>query len=277
MKKKIIYMISVLLILMFSLGPILWCVVISMTGESEMLKNTSSILPQTMIFDNYAEIFDSSSKAHQVFLNGLYNSLRISALTLIIAVPLTVVTGYALYRYNFKGKKFLINFLLLTTVIPVFATIIPVYNIFRNLDLLDSMFWTSIIYVSSIVPLNIWIVMNYFKQLPKEIYHAASLDGFNEKDLFFKIVMPLSKPTILTISLIIFLMSWKQYVIPIILMSSYDNRTITMVMSEFMTRYEIRYGIISACGILSILPPAICAIVFRKFLVENLASGAVKQ
>lgn len=277
MKKKIMYMISVLLILMFSLGPILWCVVISMTGESEMLKNTSSILPQTMIFDNYAEIFDSSSKAHQVFLNGLYNSLRISALTLIIAVPLTVVTGYALYRYNFKGKKFLINFLLLTTVIPVFATIIPVYNIFRNLDLLDSMFWTSIIYVSSIVPLNIWIVMNYFKQLPKEIYHAASLDGFNEKDLFFKIVIPLSKPTILTISLIIFLMSWKQYVIPIILMSSYDNRTITMVMSEFMTRYEIRYGIISACGILSILPPAICAIVFRKFLVENLASGAVKQ
>lgn len=277
MKKKIIYILSVLLILLFSLGPILWCIVISMTKETEMLKNTANILPSSLILDNYIEIFAPNSKSHQVFLNGLYNSLKISIITLIIGVPMTVITGYALERYEFKGKKIFINLLLLTTVIPVFATIIPVYNIFRNLDLLDSMFWTSVIYVSAFVPLNIWIMMNYFKQLPKELYQAASLDGFNERDIFLKVILPLSKPAILTISLIMFLMAWKQYVIPIILLSSYDNRTVTMVMSEFMTRYEIRYGIISACGVLSILPPAMVAIVFRKFLVENLTSGSVKQ
>ena len=277
MKKKILYTISTLLILIFTLGPILWCGIISMTGESEMLKNTANILPSRLILDNYMEIFDSSSKAHQVFLNGLYNSVKISVITLIISLPMTVVTGYALCRYDFRGKKLLINFLLLTTVIPVFATIIPVYNIFRNMDLLDSMFWTAIIYVSSIIPLNIWIVMNYFKQLPKELYHAASLDGFGEMDIFFKIILPISKSTVLTVALIMFLMSWKQYVIPIILMSSYNNRTVTMVMSEFMTRYEIRYGIISACGILSIIPPALCAVLFRKYLVENLTAGTVKQ
>ncbi|WP_304206275.1 carbohydrate ABC transporter permease [Peptostreptococcus russellii] len=275
-KNGLIYYLTVILIIIFSLGPIVWCFILSITPEGDLLKQGTNLIPNTIIWDNYKQIFDLSSQEHQTTFIGLSNSIKIAAITLAIGVPITVITGYALSIYDFRGKNIFVNLLLLTIVIPVFTTIIPVYNIFRNMNLLDSMFWTSVIYVSSALPLNTWIMMNYFKQMPKELWQAAAMDGFNRRQIFFKIILPLSIPTILTTSLIIFLMAWKQYIIPIILLSSYENRTMTMVMSEFMTRDMIKYGMISACGIIAIIPPAIAAMVFRKFLISNLTSGTIK-
>lgn len=275
-KNGLIYYLTVILIIIFSLGPIVWCFILSITPEGDLLKQGTNLIPNTIIWDNYKQIFDLSSQEHQTTFIGLSNSIKIAAITLAIGVPITVITGYALSIYDFRGKNIFVNLLLLTIVIPVFTTIIPVYNIFRNMNLLDSMFWTSVIYVSSALPLNTWIMMNYFKQMPKELWQAAAMDGFNRRQIFLKIILPLSIPTILTTSLIIFLMAWKQYIIPIILLSSYENRTMTMVMSEFMTRDMIKYGLISACGIIAIIPPAIAAMVFRKFLISNLTSGTIK-
>lgn len=275
-KNGLIYYLTVILIIIFSLGPIVWCFILSITPEGDLLKQGTNLIPNTIIWDNYKQIFDLSSQEHQTTFIGLSNSIKVAAITLAIGVPITVITGYALSIYDFRGKNIFVNLLLLTIVIPVFTTIIPVYNIFRNMNLLDSMFWTSVIYVSSALPLNTWIMMNYFKQMPKELWQAAAMDGFNRRQIFFKIILPLSIPTILTTSLIIFLMAWKQYIIPIILLSSYENRTMTMVMSEFMTRDMIKYGMISACGIIAIIPPAIAAMAFRKFLISNLTSGTIK-
>lgn len=279
MKKKnsALYYITVALIFIFSFGPIFWCFIISLTPESDMLKGSSGILPTTLILDNYKALIDISSSEHQAAFNGLFNSLQFSALTLIIGIPLTVITAYALAWYEFKFKKIFLNFLLLTIVIPVFTTIIPIYNIFINLNLLDSMAMTSVIYVSSFLPLNTWIMMNYIKQLPKELWQAAAMDGFSERQIFFKIVLPLISPILLTCTLIMFLMSWKQYIIPMILISSYDHKPLTMVMSEFMTRDAIRYGTIASVGILAILPPALAAVLFRKFLISGLTSGSLKN
>lgn len=274
---KILYYLAVIIIILFCLGPIFWCFVISLTPESEMLKMSSNILPNSIIFDNYKLLFDPNTSEHQTAFTGLYNSMRISLITLAIGIPISIITAYSLARYDFKFKKIFINLLLLTIVIPVFTTIIPVYNIFRNLNMIDSMFWTAIIYVSAFLPLNTWIIMNYIKELPKELWQAAAMDGFSEKQIFTKIVLPLSAPIIITTTLIMFLMAWKQYIIPTILISSYEYKPLTMVMSEFMTRYQINYGIIAGVGILSIIPPAIVAIIFRKFLISGLTSGSVKH
>ncbi|NLY08718.1 MAG: carbohydrate ABC transporter permease [Tissierellia bacterium] len=276
-KSNFLYIAAVVFIIVFSLGPILWSFVISVTPENEMLKASTSILPQEPMLDNYKSIFDTSTKEHQVAFKGLKNSLLMSGLTLIIGVPTSLITAYALARYDFKGKKMFVNLLLLTIVIPAFATLIPVYSIFRKLGLLDNVFWTSVIYLSSFLPLNTWIIMNYIKEIPKELWQAAAIDGFNERQIFFKIAVPICCPIILTSVLIMFIMSWKQYIIPMILISSHKHKMLTMVMSEFMTRDAIKYGIIAAVGIVSIIPPAIVAMIFRKFLVSGLTAGTVKQ
>ena len=275
-KNGIGYYFAAFLLIVFSLGPIVWAFIISITPEAELLNASTSLLPSSFTWERYAEIFDPTTSAHQTVLIGLTSSIKIAAITLLIGVPLTTISGYILSIYEFRGKKLFINLLLLTIVIPVFSTIIPIYNIFRNLNMLDSMFWTSVIYVSSVLPLNVWIMMNYFKQLPKELWQAAAIDGFTKTQTFFKVILPVAAPAVLTCALIIFLMAWKQYVIPSILLSSFDNRTITMIMSEFMTRDSIQYGMISAVGIIAIIPPAIVAVLFRKFLISNMAAGAVK-
>ncbi len=276
MKKNKLYYIYVLLLIIFCLSPIVWCLIISLTPESEMLKQSSAFLPSEIFTGNYALIFDTSTAEHQATFSSLLNSLKISAYTLLIGLPISTITAYTLARYDFKFKKLYTNILLLTIVIPVFCTIIPIYSMFKSMDLLDSMFWTSVIYVSAFIPLNTWIIMNYIKDLPKELWQAAALDGFTSRQTFFKIILPLSSPIITTSALIMFLMAWKQYVIPIILLSSYDNKPVTMIMSEFMARDFVKYGMVASVGILSIIPPALIAIIFRKFLISGLTSGTVK-
>lgn len=274
--KNFTYPLIVLLIVLFSLGPIFWCFIVSVTPESDMLQATVGILPDVTTFEHYEKIFDAASPEHATVMNGLVNSLKISAITLAIGVPISYLTAYALARFDFKFKKIYIRLLLLTVVIPVFTTIIPVYNIYRKFGILDNTFWNCVIYVSSFLPLNTWVTMNYIKEIPEELWQASKIDGFSEGQILTKIALPVSAPVILTTTLIMLLMSWKQYIIPMILLSSYDNKPLTMIMSEFMSRYAINYGIIAAVGIISIIPPALGALFFRKFLISGLTSGSVK-
>ncbi len=160
--------------------------------------------------------------------------------------------------------------------VPLFTTIIPIYAIFAQYGLLNSEFWISVIYITSMVPITIWIMIGYFRTIPKEIFEAAVLDGADEKRIFLNLVLPLSLPIIITSVLMMFIMSWNQYQIPMILSTSPDKKVVTMIMSDFMSRDGISYGIIAACGIIAVLPPALLAVLFRRFLVSGLSSGSVK-
>ena len=168
------------------------------------------------------------------------------------------------------------KFLMLTIVIPVFTTIIPIYSMFAEYGILDNFFWVSVIYVSSFIPITTWTMMNYFKSIPKELIESSAIEGCSESQIFFKIVIPLSTPILLTCILMVFIMSWNQFQIPLILISSHENKLVTMVLSEFISRNDVRYGVISASGIISLIIPAIVAVFFRKYLISGLMQGASK-
>lgn len=276
-KDKFIYYITVFFIILFSVGPIFWCFLISITPEGDLLKNNTRLLPETITFINYKNLFSIGSKESETLLNGLSNSMYLSFVTVLIGMPLSVITGYTLARYKFKYKNLIIGFILLTIVIPVFTTIIPIYSFFMEHSMLDSMFWTSVIFISAFIPLNIWIIMNYFRELPEDLWEAAAIEGANERQLFFQIALPLAMPIVLTSSLIIFLMSWKQYIIPMLLLSSHNNKVLTLIMSEFMTRDAVNYSVIAMSGIIVIIPPLLASMVFRKYLVSGLIAGSVKE
>ncbi|BBM35930.1 carbohydrate ABC transporter permease [Pseudoleptotrichia goodfellowii] len=276
-KDKFIYYITVFFIILFSVGPIFWCFLISITPEGDLLKNNTRLLPETITFINYKNLFSIGSKESETLLNGLSNSMYLSFVTVLIGMPLSVITGYTLARYKFKYKNLIIGFILLTIVIPVFTTIIPIYSFFMEHSMLDSMFWTSVIFISAFIPLNIWIIMNYFRELPEDLWEAAAIEGANERQLFFQIALPLAMPIVLTSSLIIFLMSWKQYIIPVLLLSSHNNKVLTLIMSEFMTRDAVNYSVIAMSGIIVIIPPLLASMVFRKYLVSGLTAGSVKE
>lgn len=273
--KKAGYILALLLVLLFILGPFVWTFVISITPDSAMFAPTTKLLPETVTFANYAELF-SGGRRGTVFFTGMYNSLRAVAVTLVIGIPIALLSAYALSRMEFPGRKLIKNMLLITMVIPVMATIIPLYRMFALHKLLDQTFWLSMVYVSSYLPMATWLISNYFASIPKELEEAAMIDGCGKMRGFFKIILPLSRPIILSSALIMFLNTWNQFQIPLILASSMKTKPMAIVVSEFMTKDSIQYGLIAAAGMLALIPPALTALLFRKYLVSGMMNGSVK-
>lgn len=264
-------------LLLLTLGPFLWAFIVSITPEYEMFTNTEHMLPETVVWSNYQNLF-SMTTSHSVRLfRGLKNSLTAAAVTLAVGVPLSLITAYTLTKLEFPGRRWFKNSLLITMVIPVFATIIPLFRIFVEQDLLDNQFWLSLVYVSSFLPMSTWLMSNYFATIPREILDAARVDGCGPIETFLRIVLPVSSPVILACALIMFLSAWNQFQIPLILASSLETKPVSIVTSEFMTKDSIQYGLTAAGGLIAIIPPAILALLFRKFLVNGMMGGASKE
>lgn len=274
--EKTVYVFAVIIFVVFSVGPILWCLIVSLTPENEMLKETANFFPTQLIFDNYKILLSAGTSQHETFFTALINSLKAVGITLTLGIPCCVMTAYSLSRFEFKGRKAIKTFLLITMMIPLFTTIIPLYKIFSSFGLLDNIFWLSMVYVSSFLPITTWLLCNYFESIPKELEHAALVDGCGNMKIFFKIILPISYPIIFACILIIFLLTWNQFQIPLILASSEATKPLSMIMAEFMTKDSIQYGITAAAGILAIVPPALVAIIFRKLLISGLTQGSVK-
>lgn len=187
-----------------------------------------------------------------------------------------MMSAYALSRMEFPGRKLIKNTLLITMVIPVMATIIPLYRMFSAGKLLDNIFWLSAVYVSSYLPMATWMITNYLSTIPKELEEAAKIDGCGEISAFVRVILPLSYPIVLSVSLIMFLNTWSQFQIPLILASSMETKPMAIVISEFVTKDSVEYGLIAAAGIVSLIPPALAAIIFRKYLISGMVNGSVK-
>lgn len=273
--KKLGYVIILLIFLLLVLGPFIWAFILSITPEYAMLAPNTELLPEIVTFDNYREIFEGGRKGELVLM-GIGNSLKAVGTTLLAGLPICMMSAYALSRMQFKGCKIIKNLLLITMVIPVMATIIPLFRMFVTAKLLDNVFWLSMVYVSSYLPMITWLMSNYFATIPKELEEAALIDGCGRMTAFLQIIVPTSYPIILSAALIMFLNTWNQFQIPLILASSLETKPVAIVVSEFMTKDSIQYGLTAAAGIVAVIPPAVTALVFRRFLISGMMRGSVK-
>ena len=273
--KRAGYFLATILFLIFTVGPFVWTFMISVTPDYAIFAPTSKMLPESITFANYVELF-SGSRRGNAFFKGMYNSMRAVGITLVIGIPIAMMSAYALSRMEFKGRKVIKNLFLITMVIPVMATIIPLYRMFAAGKMLDHIFWLSMVYVSSYLPMASWLISNYFATIPKELEEAAMIDGCGRGAAFFRIILPLSRPIILSVTLIMFLNTWSQFQIPLILASSMETKPMAIVVSEFMTKDSIQYGLIAAAGMTALIPPALTAMLFRKYLISGMTGGSVK-
>ena len=273
--KKAVFFVMTILFLLFTIGPFIWTFIIAITPQAALFLPTSDFLPEHITWSNFQNLF-SGSRRSITYFNGLKNSIKAVVLTISIGVPIAMMSAYALSRMEFRGRKIIKNALLITMVIPVMATIIPLYKMFAAGKMLDNMFWLCVIYVSSYLPMATWMISNYFATIPKELEEAALIDGCGLCNAFFKIILPLSYPIVLSVSLIMFLNIWSQFQIPLILASSMETKPMAIVVSEFVTKDSVDYGLIAAAGIIALIPPAFCAIIFRKYLISGMIKGSVK-
>lgn len=274
--EKIIYSLAVLLFIFYTLGPILWALNIALTPEVEITKVSGQLFTSQPTLENFKALMDPATEAHQTIIPAIINSIKMALASILLGLPVATLTAYAFYRYQFFAKRWLFILIIITMVIPVFTTIIPIYAMFARQGMLDQLVWIAVIYVSAFIPLTSWVIYSYFKGLPYEVIEAAMMDGAQEREIFTQTVLPMSWPILVTCVLVLFLMSWSQFQIPMILTTSQHKKVITLVIQDFQGRYTISYGLIAASGILAILPPALLAVVFRRFLVSGLTTGATK-
>ena len=259
-----------------TLGPNIWCLIISLSPETEMFGREIRLLPQNPTIANYAKLLDLGSRQSQSVLRGMGNSMKAVAATLALGLPVSLITAFALSRLEFRFKSLIRTSLLVTIVIPVFTTIIPLYSMFASFRILDNIFWLSAVYVSSFLPMMTWILSNYMEAIPRELDESACLDGCGPIGVFIRIILPNCIPIVLAVVLMMFLMTWSQYQIPLILASSIETKPLSMIVAEFTSKDMVQYGITAAAGILAIFPPLIVALAFRQSLLLGMTQGAVK-
>lgn len=274
--KKIGYIIALALFLTLTLGPFIWTFILSVTPEYAMMEKTSGLFPDAVIYDNYRELLTEGTQRGALLITGIKNALKAVGAALLIGIPIAMMSAYALSRMEFKGRRLIKNLLLITMVIPVMATIIPLFRLFVARQWLDDIFWLSMVYVSSYLPMATWLISNYFSTIPKELEEAALIDGCGRMASFLRIIVPSSYPIILSAALIMFLNTWSQFQIPLILASSLETKPVAIVVSEFMTKDSVQYGLTAAAGIIAVIPPAVTALIFRRFLISGMMRGSVK-
>lgn len=266
---QLIY-IPLIALLIFSVGPLLLAWFTAFKSAEQQLVNPWGLpIPPTL---------DNIKEAWTVGRFGIYfkNSVIISVADVIGMVIISSLAGYAFARLQFPGQKILLYGLLIGLTIPVAAIIIPLYLTMRDFRLLNTYGSVIIADIALAAPIFVFIMRAFFKDLPAELDDAARIDGANEFQIFWQIMLPLARPGLLTVALLEFLWSWNDLLLPLVFLVSDELRTLPVGMLFFQGRFTIDYGLMSAGVLIISLPVTVLFLIFQRDFVKGLASGALK-
>jgi raffinose/stachyose/melibiose transport system permease protein len=262
--------IPLIILFVFAVAPLLlaWFTALK-TDQQQLVSPYGPPLPPTL---------DNLREAWTVGRFSIYfkNSLIISIADVIGMVIISSLAGYAFARLSFPGQKVLLYGLLIGLTIPVAAIIIPLYLTMRDFRLLDTYGSVIIADVALAAPIFVFIMRAFFRDLPRELDDAARVDGANEFQIFWQIMLPLARPGLMTVALLEFLWSWNDLLLPLVFLVTNDLRTLPVGMLFFQGQFTIDYGLMSAGVLILSLPVTILFLVFQRDFVKGLASGALK-
>ncbi|MDI9594535.1 MAG: carbohydrate ABC transporter permease [Atribacterota bacterium] len=257
------------------LAPLVWLLISSVADLKDLLKIPLQWIPENISFERYSKILFSQGSESE-FRKTMMNSFVVASAVTIICVSIGSLSAYAFSRLRFPGKDKILFVLLFSYMLPPVAIIIPIYQIFSRYNLLDTKTALILVYSAIITPFVIWIMRTYFDSIPRDLEDAAKIDGCTYLGMLFRIMIPLSAPGIVATLLLAFLMSWEEFFMALIMTSSVVSKTIPVSIAEFSGRHSIDFGMMATGGILAAIPPVIIALIFQKYIVGGLLSGAVK-
>jgi multiple sugar transport system permease protein len=251
--------------------PFIWMVTASFKTNSEYISEGLSLLPDTLQFENYIRAWNTAN-----FSTYFLNSVIITVSVVVIVIGVCSLTGYALGRYQFKGRILFISLITATMFMPKGFTIIPVYTLINAMGLNNSIFGVILAEAGGAHVLFILLFTAHFRGLPKELEEAAEMDGCSFFRTFLQVMLPLSKPIIATTGIMQFMWSWNSFLIPLVLtLNKPDLRTLGVGMYQFVGENSIDWTGMAAAASISLLPIIIIFIIFQRYFVEGV-SGAVK-
>ncbi|HZG84309.1 carbohydrate ABC transporter permease [Paenibacillus sp.] len=261
-----------------TLSPFLWLVISSVSYQKDLTTVPLRWIPENVTFQRYIDIFSNpNNDLAYSFRISMFNSFTVAACVTIAAVLVGGLAAHAFARYRFRFRQKLIYLFLFTYMIPSVVIVIPLYLMLSGAGALDSKVTLILLDLTFAIPFVIWIMQSYFRQLSKEFYEAASIDGCGRLQTLLMIVVPLVRPGIIATCIFTFLLAWDEFFFSLLFTSSLDAKTISVAIAEFSGKNAVDYGMISAGGVLACLPPVIIAYAFQKFLVQGMTAGGVKE
>jgi multiple sugar transport system permease protein len=187
------------------------------------------------------------------------------------------MAAYALARLRFKGKKIVLLSILGISMFPTIATLSPLFIILRNLRLLNTYGGLIIPYITFALPLSVWLLTNFFNQLPKGFEESAAIDGASRLQIFVKIMLPLIRPAIFSAGLLVFINAWNEYIYALTFMSKDSMRTVPVGIALFPSNYELPWGDMAAASVVVVVPLIIVVLIFQKRIIAGLTTGGIKE
>ncbi|QIV83465.1 carbohydrate ABC transporter permease [Mycolicibacterium frederiksbergense] len=259
------------IVVLYALFPVLWILSLSLKPTSTV--KDGKLIPSEITFENYKAIFEGN-----IFTSALVNSIGIGLITTLIAVVIGGMAAYAIARLAFPGKKVLVGVALLIAMFPQISLVTPIFNIERRLGLFDT--WPGLIipYITFALPLAIYTMSAFFKEIPWDLEKAAKMDGATPGQAFRKVIAPLAAPGIVTAGILVFIFAWNDLLLALSLTATERAITAPVAIANFTgsSQFEEPTGSIAAGAMVITVPIIIFVLIFQRRIVAGLTSGAVK-
>jgi multiple sugar transport system permease protein len=269
--RKVRWAIVDIVVVVYALIPVLWT--ISLSFKTVETQTDKKFFPAEWTFQNYRDIFTTNE-----FIRSLINSIGIALIATLIAVVLGTMAAYAIARLDFPGKQALVGVSLLIAMFPQVSLVSPLFEMERQLGLFDT--WAGLIlpYITFALPLAIYTLSAFFREIPWELEKAAKMDGATPAQAFRRVIAPLAAPGVFTTAILVFIFCWNDFLFAISLTSTERSRTVPAALSFFTgaSQFEAPTGTISAAAVVITIPIIFFVLFFQRRIVAGLTSGAVK-
>lgn len=270
--KRVLMYLSIALIIIYCLLPFYWMIVSSLRRTSDIFDN--SLIPSPISGESYTGAFDPDNN----FTRALINSVIVAGTTTILVLIIGTFAAYALARLDFRFKNISLALIIATSMFPVIALVVPLRKVFTEIDWINSYQALILPSMSFSLPLAVWLLTAFFRQMPAELEQAAMVDGCSQGQAFRLIILPLAAPGVFTTAIIVFVAAWNEFIIALSMTNSPDYRTATVAVSLFTgtTGRDTPFGSIMAAGVILTVPLLIMVLAFQRRIVAGLTAGGVK-
>jgi len=251
--------------------PLLWMVLSSLKPSTELFKTPPTIFPQTISFEWYQEAFSNTTVIHYFI-----NSFMVASGTTLIVIIMATLGAYSLTRFRYFGRKAITIAVLSAYCIPPIMLMVPLYRIVSSFHMNDSLFGVIIGHTTVTFPFAIWLLIPFFRNIPREIEEAALVNGASDFVVFYKIILPLCIPGVLSTGILVFILSWNEYLLSSVLVSKDSMKTLTVGLANYISSTEINWGVLMALGTATTIPIVTMFTAIQKYFIEGLTAGAVK-
>jgi len=263
--------VSAIVIVIYALVPVFW--ILSLSLKTPDTLTDGKFFPRKVSLDNYKDIFTSGT-----FVRPLLNSIGIASISTVLAITLATLAAYAIARLTFPGKTVVLSAALAIAMFPAISIVGPLFNMWRNIGLYDTWLGLIIPYMTFTLPIAIWTLSAFFREIPWELEQAASVDGATPFQAFRRVIVPLAAPGVFTSAILVFFFAWNDFVFAITLTSTDASRTVPAALNFFTgaSQFQQPTGALSAAAVVVTIPIIIVVLLFQRRIVAGLTSGAVK-